>query len=180
MRDIRLPRVDVIHGSRHGGTTSWLRRSAFTFARNGVPMDWLCGSRLWSQGRNTGISVRRIESAHGAAYEARLQRIEMWLRRTRRFGSVSNIRRAAERIDALALPETFAWLNEQAYREKHQPQETYRGGGSPRARLTADQVSEIRERYSAGGESFMSLASEFGVSGRAIGQIVNGETWRHA
>lgn len=43
--------------------------------------------------------------------------------------------------------------------------------------LTAEQVLEIRQRYSQG-ETQGSLCREFGVSVGTIGRIVRGETWK--
>lgn len=45
------------------------------------------------------------------------------------------------------------------------------------AKLTAKQVSEIRNRYRAGGVSHLALACEFSVSERNIQQIVTGQSW---
>lgn len=46
------------------------------------------------------------------------------------------------------------------------------------AKLTAPQVLTIRARYAAGAR-VNALAREYGVSGPAIGAIVQGKTWRH-
>jgi hypothetical protein len=55
----------------------------------------------------------------------------------------------------------------------------YRGRGEANgnARLTQDQVAEIRRRYAAGGVRQVDLAAEFGVSQPMIGYIVRGEHW---
>lgn len=52
----------------------------------------------------------------------------------------------------------------------------FRGEKSPSAKLTTEQVVEIRERC-AGGEHFRALASAFGVSNVAIAHIATGRTW---
>jgi hypothetical protein len=53
-----------------------------------------------------------------------------------------------------------------------------RGGErGPNARLTWAQVREIRDRCSLG-ETWAALAREFGVSIRAVGDIVHGQTWK--
>lgn len=54
-----------------------------------------------------------------------------------------------------------------------------------RARLTAEQVVEIRNRYARGANKFSpdsagKLAREFGVTLRTVKQIVHGEVWRDA
>lgn len=59
------------------------------------------------------------------------------------------------------------------------------GERNGRARLTVEQVAEIRRRARPGrgrgpgvqADSFRALAREFGVDRRTIGQIVKGETW---
>ena len=46
------------------------------------------------------------------------------------------------------------------------------------ARLTAAQVTEIRQRYAAGGIRQRDLAAEFGVSQANVSGIVRGVRWR--
>jgi Pectobacterium phage endonuclease len=53
-----------------------------------------------------------------------------------------------------------------------------RRGGTP-ARLTADQVRDIRARYAAGGVMQWELAAEFAVSRSLIGLIILRKNWRH-
>jgi hypothetical protein len=52
------------------------------------------------------------------------------------------------------------------------------GSRSSSAKLTEDQVSEIRRRH-GGGEVQRDLAREFGVGHTSIGRIVRGEGWKH-
>ncbi len=47
------------------------------------------------------------------------------------------------------------------------------------AKLTYERVKEIRARYEAGGESYDSLAAEYGVTKANIRQIVKYRTWNH-
>lgn len=54
----------------------------------------------------------------------------------------------------------------------------YYGERNYNAKLTASQVSAIRSRYAAGGETLRSLAGEYGVSNGTIGKITKGDTWR--
>lgn len=49
--------------------------------------------------------------------------------------------------------------------------------GHGRRKLTLEQVREIRQRAAAG-ESQMDLGRAFGLSGRAIGYLVNGQTYQ--
>jgi hypothetical protein len=57
------------------------------------------------------------------------------------------------------------------------PIRVYRGEDNPCARLTEQQVIEIRHRYRRG--NGLQLAREYGVSGAAISLIVNGKMWAH-
>lgn len=52
-----------------------------------------------------------------------------------------------------------------------------KGEANKRALLTEQGVREIRERYSAGGETYRSLASEFGVSVPAISSVLHRRSW---
>lgn len=45
------------------------------------------------------------------------------------------------------------------------------------AKLTASQVTEIRNRYGDGGHTHRSLASEYGVAHCTVGFIIRGESW---
>lgn len=58
------------------------------------------------------------------------------------------------------------------------PERLRRGEGVGTAKLTADQVSTIRERYAAGGVTQRQLAREFGVSQGAIFFVLSGRNWR--
>jgi hypothetical protein len=59
------------------------------------------------------------------------------------------------------------------------PERMKRGGDHYRARLTDDQVREIRLRYSFGGISQSRLAAEFCVIQTTISSIIIGKTWTH-
>lgn len=54
-----------------------------------------------------------------------------------------------------------------------------RGERQHLARLTAESVISIRERWAAGGESLDGLAAAFGVSRSTIAHVVVGRTWKH-
>lgn len=47
-----------------------------------------------------------------------------------------------------------------------------------RAKLTATQVREIRERHSSGGVQILTLSREYGVSRASIGSIVHRRNWK--
>lgn len=47
------------------------------------------------------------------------------------------------------------------------------------AKLTADQVVEIRARYKSGGCTYASLAAEYGMSDFGISQVVRRKNWAH-
>ena len=48
-----------------------------------------------------------------------------------------------------------------------------------RAKLTTEQVIEIRIRYADGDESMRQIAEAYGMGHDAIYKIVNGYTWQH-
>uniref|UniRef100_E6VL69 HNH nuclease domain-containing protein n=1 Tax=Rhodopseudomonas palustris (strain DX-1) TaxID=652103 RepID=E6VL69_RHOPX len=54
-----------------------------------------------------------------------------------------------------------------------------RGSGHGRAKLTEDNVMDIRIRYSAGMITQRELADEFGVRREQISDIVNLKSWKH-
>lgn len=54
-----------------------------------------------------------------------------------------------------------------------------KGEGHGSAKLTEDQVLEIRGRYAAGGVSQRALAAEYGVSHTTIRRVVSNKNWTH-
>ena len=75
--------------------------------------------------------------------------------------------------------ENLAWgtpLENSADRERHG--RTARGIRQPQAKLTDDNVREIRRRL-ADGETHKAIAATFGVSYGKIGHIASGRNWRH-
>jgi hypothetical protein len=54
------------------------------------------------------------------------------------------------------------------------------GESKPAAKLTTDEVREIRRLYAVGAESYRSLGRRFGVSSHTIGVIVHERGWRAA
>lgn len=63
-----------------------------------------------------------------------------------------------------------------AERAGRMPRDYWVGRRSPNARLTGEQVAQIREIRRTGA-SLQTLARAFGVSKRAIGRVVSGETY---
>lgn len=59
------------------------------------------------------------------------------------------------------------------------PEQTPRGEQRPNAKMTAEQVLEIRRRYAAGGITQRALARRYGVTRRSIFSVVHRQTWRH-
>lgn len=54
-----------------------------------------------------------------------------------------------------------------------------RGSQKPQAKLNEEQVAEIRQKYAGGGETWKSLAREYGVTDVLIRFAVTGATWKH-
>lgn len=56
----------------------------------------------------------------------------------------------------------------------------HHGEGSGRsAKLTLQQVREVRERYARGGVSQTALGVEFGISQTQVGRIIRGVRWQY-
>lgn len=53
-----------------------------------------------------------------------------------------------------------------------------RGSDRPAAKLTDDQIVEIREAYAHGAKQ-VDLADEYGITQGLVSLIVNGKRWRH-
>lgn len=60
-----------------------------------------------------------------------------------------------------------------------QPARRARGSRSGMAKLTEDQVREIKTRYGKDGVTQQMLATEFGVTQGKISYIIRGKTWKH-
>jgi hypothetical protein len=63
-------------------------------------------------------------------------------------------------------------------RDQVRPGRTAKGVKNRAAKLSEEQVAEIRQRFAAG-ELQGKLAREFGVTQPAVSLIVNGRNWRH-
>lgn len=59
------------------------------------------------------------------------------------------------------------------------PERVARGERQGGAKLTENQVREIRQRYAAGGLSMKQLADEYGVTFSPVQKIISGSGWRH-
>jgi hypothetical protein len=55
---------------------------------------------------------------------------------------------------------------------------SHAGERNPRARLTREDVAEMRARYAAGGILQRELAAEYGVAVVTASQIIRGRSWR--
>lgn len=60
------------------------------------------------------------------------------------------------------------------------PETRRRGEQHGMAKLTAEKAIAIRERYRVGGISMFNLGAQYGVSERAVHDIIHGRTWSHA
>lgn len=59
------------------------------------------------------------------------------------------------------------------------PESTPRGERHTAAKLTDEQVRELRRRWEAGGVQQKQLAAEYGVSRGVVSEILSGKLWRH-
>lgn len=66
-----------------------------------------------------------------------------------------------------------------AFRVLLRPPVSNKGQAAGRAKLTDDQVRQIRSRYAAGGVTQQVLADQFGVNQTMIGFIVRRANWTH-
>jgi len=62
---------------------------------------------------------------------------------------------------------------------KTKPESTPRGERHSAAKLTDDQVRELRRRWQVGGVQQKQLAAEYGVSRGVVSEILSGKSWRH-
>lgn len=62
---------------------------------------------------------------------------------------------------------------------KLHPEKIQRGEAHSQAKLTENQVREIRQRFVAGGVNYPQLAHEYGVNKATISDIVNRRYWKH-
>lgn len=63
--------------------------------------------------------------------------------------------------------------------EQHRPKNPAHGARHYRAQLTESQVTEIRERYAAGGIGQAELGKLYGIGQGAVRKIVHGTNWKH-
>jgi hypothetical protein len=78
--------------------------------------------------------------------------------------------------------ENLEWCSQQenlahADRQGRMQRDYWQGKRSPNARLSSEQVAEIRRLYADGDASWADLAQVFGVSKRAIGRCITKETY---
>jgi hypothetical protein len=59
------------------------------------------------------------------------------------------------------------------------PERLARGERHPSARLTENQVREIRRRFAAGGVTKAALGREYGIDEVSIGAVIARKTWKH-
>jgi hypothetical protein len=67
----------------------------------------------------------------------------------------------------------------ETYKLHLRPENTYKGSGNKMAKLTEEQVLQIRERYSKGEIFQTELAKEYHVVHSLIGMIINRKIWNH-
>lgn len=80
-----------------------------------------------------------------------------------------------ERSGMRLHPESIAQGDKRGHRTH--PERIRRGERHGLAKLTENDVREIRRLYAAGGQSYARLAARFGVQDAAVRRILVGETW---
>jgi hypothetical protein len=73
----------------------------------------------------------------------------------------------------------FLGTNDDNIQDKMNKGRQMRGTKAKAAKMTEDQVLEIRQRFAAGGITKVALAQEYGIGKPAMGDILNRVTWKH-
>lgn len=77
-------------------------------------------------------------------------------------------------------PDHLRWATRQENMDDRVPDGTLPvGERHGRAKLTADDVRDIRRMYAAGGVTYRDLGERFGVTESMVGRIVRGQAWTH-
>lgn len=124
-----------------------------------------------------GVSARGEQSSQAKLTWAKVRKI----RELYSTGTVST-QAMADRFQVtrgvvLAVARGRSWIDPHYIPPKGKS--TWRGEQARKAKLTAEQVREIRRRYALNGERYSDLAAEYGVGVSAIGRIVQRKTWTH-
>lgn len=89
----------------------------------------------------------------------------------------------ADHINAVRTdnrPENLRWLSKKENLRRRDMSEIARGESQGLAKLTEEQVKQIRRRYAIGPKVTQTeLAKEYGVDQSIISDIVNRKTWKH-
>lgn len=67
----------------------------------------------------------------------------------------------------------------ESHYSKTHPEKLARGERLHSAKMTADRVVELRQRFAAGGVSKMALAREYGITHPTVRRIIDRTIWRH-
>lgn len=139
------------------------RRPVRMFSKSG-PNAGQCHSRvsMWVGGRHRNLSVHRAVFAafHGEIPDGLLVR--------HTDGDSQN--------NALANLAVGTQADNIADRRRHG--RGMAGSANPAARLTTEDVTELRAWHATGGVTYAEIASWYGVSAQTVGRAVRGQSWK--
>lgn len=138
------------------------------------------------KGRTAALALRGSKHGRTQLTEDQVREIRH-LRATTSLTLVEISRRfgvSLRTVSAIATGETWRHLlsTEEAERAKRQLlrlRPEFRGEAHHKAKLTEDQVREIRQAYAAGSVTFKELGAKYGVATQVVFRIVHRKTWTH-
>lgn len=137
----------------------------------------LCGCRLWTEGA-TGLDYPQMVIDGAVRYT---HRVMLALKLGRPLQRNEHALHECDVPLCIAPDHLFLGTHQDNMRDKCVKGRNgiVRGEASGMSKLTQEQVFAIRGRYAGGGVTHRGLASEFHVSHRTIGDVINRKVWSH-